>query len=139
MKSVARTLFIALGGFAMAASHAAPELPGCTDSRTQTGARYSLENTYLNAGFSEYQARFHISKLPELIEYQDEAVTRNIVYEWRLRSPKDLRMCRVEMTRGSFLVVMIARNPANPNEIGYVAFNHGLPSRLTVAEGWLRD
>lgn len=139
MKRSLQLFLSVLGCVVLSSSFAASGLPSCTDGRAQQGTKRSIENSYLRAGFSAGHAKFFIEKLNSLVELQDEVLTRNIVQEWRLRSPRDLRICRAELYPNAYMMTFIARNPAAANDIGYAVSNIGIPDAALVGEGWLRD
>lgn len=139
MKRKVQSLLLAAASIFLTACDGEAGTPSCTDARTQKGARLAIENSYISARLSDSSGKFFVDKLPSLQEHTDEAVKRNYVRFWKLRSADDLRLCRAELMENSYMLVVIARNPNAPNDFGYVAYNIGLPPQLTVAEGWLND
>lgn len=138
MKRTIQAALLAGGCLFLTACEAAADLPSCQDGRTQKGARSAIENSYRSAGFSGSSGKPFIAKLPNLVEQHDEETARDAKSMLKLRSVNDLRICRAELYKDAYVVVMIARNPDAPNEFGYAAYNIGLPNHALVGEGWLR-
>lgn len=136
MKFFFPSLLIMVSSIFLSACEGAAEMPGCSDSMTQKGARFAIENSYINVGQKGLEGPL-VSKLPDLEEFVDEAVARNLVRAFGLKSSADLRLCRTEMMKDAFMVVVIARNPEDRSQLGYVAYNIGIPNELIIGEGWL--
>ena len=135
---VSTSVFLSGISILLVSCDALSQMPGCGDPMTQKGARYAIENSYVSAGLQGSEKPF-VDKLLNLKEYSNQALVRNYVRIWELRSTDDVRLCRAELMKDSFMLVVIARNPKSQSELGYVAYNIGLPDQLILGEGWLND
>ena len=138
MNFLSTSVFLSGISILLTSCDAVSQMPGCSDPMTQKGARYAIENSYVSAGLQGLEKPF-VDKLPNLKEYSNQAVVRNFVRIWELKSTDDVRLCRTELMKDSYILVVIARNPKPKRDIGYAAYNIGLPERFILGEGWLND
>lgn len=120
------------------------QVPDCRDASLQKEAKFAIENGYVASGYSAALASGFIAQLPKLSEdtrNDVEVLKRNLVRAWKLKGPNALRMCSVELAPKSnaYLLIVAARNPDSPYDLGYAAFNIGTPGSGTGASGWLQD
>ena len=125
------------GGSAIAADNS--EAPACDDARVQRGGRVAIENGYASVGAPTSMAAPFVKFLPKLYEFtgsEADDIRKTVSKSLSIKSAGGLRLCRAEVSRNSFLVILVAKNPNPPNDLGFLAVNIGLPGASGV-EGWV--
>ena len=115
--------------------------PACNDTTLQQGARLAIENGYAAGGAPANYAGPIVKFLPKLQEYsggEADALKQDVSKTLGIKTTDGMRICRAELSHNSYLVVMVARNPRPPNDLGFFAVNIGFPGSNSGAEGWVR-
>lgn len=114
--------------------------PACNDTTLQQGAKLAIENGYAAGGMPANFAGPIVKFLPKLQEFsggEADAIKTNISKTLGIKTVGGMRFCRAELYPKSHLVVMVARNPNPPNDLGFFVVNIGLPGSNSGVEGWV--
>lgn len=114
--------------------------PACNDTVLQQGAKLAIENGYAAGGMPANFAGPIVKFLPKLQEFsggEADAVKKDASKTLGIKTAGGIRFCRVELYPKSYLVVLVARNPNPPNDLGFFVVNIGLPGSNSGVEGWV--
>ena len=141
-KHLMAVLLISVSSFAVLA-----QVPECSDPAVRNEAKAAIEFGYQFSGYSPAVARPFVGLLGSLSE-DNRPIAQRLklagTKDLKLRSGNDIRVCSIELSAGSgsFMLIVVARNPKPPRDIAAAAYNIGLPVRRPGADGasgWLLE